>query len=270
MPSNKRRNEPLRLLFPLLWSSTATPNDFREDLERTDIEFGYKWRRHKSARLAELQRHEDQLALTIARGRLSITEPLLVQLEALHEVSGNLLDAVTTMPIDRRSAEAVFRSSSINLRPGVAVADHHLDAVLTDLGDLEPLDDLGLAIVREAIWTVQKPTPYQKLADEHGGISRQAVDGRRKTLIKRLLGIGERRALSSLREFLRNQADDRSGSVVLPADDPFTRIALLPHEGGFPDVVDAVKVGLWLASAGPDDERRPGFEIQKDGSLTIR
>ena len=57
---------------------------------------------------------------------------------------------------------------------------------------------------------------------------------------------------------------------TLPAGDPFTQIAVLPHEGGFPDVVDAVKVGLWLASAGPDDERRPGFEIQKDGSLTIR
>ncbi|MBC8363445.1 MAG: hypothetical protein H8E59_00405 [Actinobacteria bacterium] len=270
MPNNKRHNEPLRLRFPFLWGSTATPDDFREDLRRTDAEFGFKWRRHKTARLAELQRHEDQLALVIAKERLSIAEPLLQQLESLGAVSDNLLDAVTTTPIDRRSAEAVFRSSSISLRPGVVLADHHLDAVLTDLTDLEPEGDLGLAIVRDSICTVRKPTTYQKLADEHGGITRQAVDGRRKTLVRRLLGIGERRALASLGEFLRNQAAERSGSLVMAAANPFTRIALLPHEGDFPDVVDAVKVGLWLASAGPNADRPPGFQAQPDGSLRRR
>ena len=48
------------------------------------------------------------------------------------------------------------------------------------------------------------------------------------------------------------------------------RAGIIAQPRGFPDVVDAVKLGLWLASAGPDDQQRPGFEIQKDGSLTIR
>ncbi len=269
MSKRTPRHEPLRLRFPLLWESTETPPGLREDLDRTDAELGAKWRRHKTDRLAELQRHEDQLALVAVKRELDDVLPVLTQLGLVATGGEDLRSAATLTPVDGRSAKIVYRLITLRLQPAVAVADHELDLVLDDLRQLDT-DALGHAIVREAICTIHKTTTYAVLGERHGGKTKQTVADRRKRLEGRLIGLGDRRALSALREALSSRLANSTKGPTLPADDPFTRIALLPHEGEFPDVVDAVKVGLWLASAGPDDKRRPGFEIQKDGSLTVR
>ena len=269
MPKRTPRHQPLWLRFPLLWESAQTPPDLREDLARTDSEFGAKWRRHKTDRLAELQRHEDQLALVTARRELDDALPVLTQLGLLATGGEDLRSSATLTPVDGQSAELVYRLTTLRLQPTLTVADHELGLVLDDLQQLGT-DALGHAIVREAICTLGKPTTYVVLGERHGGKTKQTVADRRKRLEGRLIGLGDRRALSALREALSSRLVNSIKGPTLPAGDPFTQIAVLPHEGGFPDVVDAVKVGLWLASAGPDDQQRPGFEIQKDGSLTVR
>ena len=269
MPKRIPRHDPLRLRFPLLWESTETPPGLREDLDRTDAELGAKWRRHKTDRLAELQRHEDQLALVAVKRELDDALPVLTQLGLLATGGEDLLSAATLTPVDGRSAEIVYRLTTLRLQPAVAVADHELDLVLDDLRRLDT-DALGHAIVREAICSLVKPTTYLVLGKRHGGKTKQAVADRKRRLEGRLIELGERRALSALCEALSSRLVNSIKGPTLPTGDPFNQIALLPHEDEFPDVIDVVKVGLWLASGGRYDERRPGFKIQQDGSLTVR
>ena len=269
MPKRTPRHEPLRLRFPLLWESTETPPGLREDLDRTDTEFGAKWRRHKTDRLAELQRHEDQLALVAVKRELDDALPVLTQLGLVATGGEDLRSAATLTPVDGRSAEIVYRLTTLRLQPAVAVADHELGLVLDDLRQLDT-DFLGHAIVREAICSLGKPTTYLVLGERHGGKTKQTVADRKRRLEGRLIELGGRRALSALCEALSSRLANSIKGPTLPTDDPFNQIALLPHEDEFPDVIDVVKVGLWLASAGRDDERRPGFQIQQDGSLTVR
>jgi hypothetical protein len=253
----------------LLWESTETPPGLREDLDRTDAELGAKWRRHKTDRLAELQRHEDQLALVAVKRELDNALPVLRQLGLVATGGEDLRSAATLTPVDGRSAEIVYRLITLRLQPAVAVADHELDLVLDDLRQLDT-DALGHDIVREAICSLVKPTTYVVLGERHGGVTKQTVADRKRRLEGRLIKLGGRRALSALRETLSSRLVSSVKGTTLPTDDPFNQIALLPHEDEFPDVVDAVKVGLWLASAGHNDERRPGFKIQENGSLTVR
>mgnify|MGYP000897934093 CR=1 FL=1 len=269
MPKRTPRHQPLRLRFPLLWESTQTPPDLREDLARTDSEFGAKWRRHKTDRLAELHRHEDQLALVAARRELDQALPILAQLNLLTPGGADLRSAATLSPVDGQSAEIVYRLTTLRLQPTLTVADHELGLVLDDLRQLDT-DALGHAIVREAICSLVKPTTYLVLGKRHGGKTKQTVADRKRRLECRLIELGERRALSALCEALSSRLVNSIKGPTLPTDNPFNQIALLPHEDEFPDVIDVVKVGLWLASAGRDDERRPGFQIQQDGSLTVR
>ncbi len=258
----------LRHRFPLLWRLDATDPEFREDLERTDREFGSKWRRHKADRLAELQRHEDQLALAVARDEIAAARPVIDLLGLLAHAPGSLLAAVATTPIDAETAETVFRLSTIRLSPAVSVADHDLDEVLDDLSSLHP-DDLGEAILREAIYPVGPPIPNSRLAKRFG-ITRQSVSERRRRLEDRLIELGKRRSLASLRDHLEGRTRHQATGPVLPPNDPFAGIARLDHEGSFPDVIDAVQAGLWLASRIPLDSRPPGFRRQPDDSLSIR
>ncbi|MDP6422561.1 MAG: hypothetical protein QF672_14780 [SAR202 cluster bacterium] len=267
MNLTEKHEEQLRHRFPLLWRNQDTRTDFREDLGRTDREFGTKWRKHKSDRLADLQRHEDQLALADTIETLAATRPVIRQLGMISTLSGDLLDAVLSTPIDTYTADAIYRLGAITLRPTVAVADHDLDKVLADLSELEP-DDLGISILRELTYPIGKRTSGSQLAARHD-ITRQSVAERRRRLEERLILLAERRPLASLRDYLVGRMRHREPGPILLAGNPFTAIAQLAHETHFPSVIDAVQAGLWLASQ-HSDERPRGFELQPDGSLAKR
>lgn len=266
MPNPKDQH--LHERFPLLWAASTTDPEQRTDLELTDSQFGAKWRRHKSRRLAELQRHEDQLALVEARRHLERVAPVIEQLEHLGGLAPDLHAAVDAAPRDLRSAEATFRLTTLRLHPSPHVADHQLERVLDDLRQLRA-DDLGCAIVRESICAIERPTTYAALGERFGGKTKQTVADRKKRLEERLCALGERHALSALRRELEGRLNDTVHGRTLPASDPFTQIATLTNDGDYPTVVDVVRAALWLAS-GDGEGRRAGMERLQDGSLRTR
>ena len=257
--------------FPHLRRSPDTRDDFREDLARTDVEFGRKWRRHKSARLAELQLHEDQLELADRRRFLDRIQPVV---DLLAEVSTGvatggiapggdlLLDAIGRDVVDHGSAEAAYALATIRLRPELSVGDHGYGAVRSDLLGLG-LDQVGVDVLRESVCALTRPATDTLLAERHG-IAKQSIAERRRRLVDRLLQMGDRRPFASLCEVIVDRMDRRGERPRLRLDDPLARIALLRGRD-FPDLSDAVAVGIWLASGDGVDGRRPGFQRSDDG-----
>lgn len=265
--SNRSKTGPMAGRFPHLWRSTRTPEQFREDLDLTEAEFGRKHRRGKAARLAELQLREDQLALTEAAEELGRARPLLANLSKTGNVTQNLLDARTFRITDDESAEAAYRLATISLRPEARVENHELEAVLDDLKDV-CRDALDRDILRESICTCLKPVPDTKLAERYEK-TRQSVAKRRHKLINRLVDLSGQRPISSLLDFIIARIDHRTGKPCLHADDPFVQIALLDIDSDSLGAQDVVAVGIWLASDRSDDSKPRGF-IREGELLRIR
>jgi hypothetical protein len=265
--SNRSKTAPLASRFPHLWRSPRAPEEFREDLDLTEVEFGRKYRRGKAARLAELQLHEDQLALTEAAEELGRARPLLVNLGKIGNVVQTLLDARAFRTVDAESAEAAYRLATISLRPEARVEDHELEAVLDELKGLCK-DALDRDILRESICSCVKRVADTKLGRRHE-MTRQSVAERRHKLINRLVELGGRRPIASLLDFIIGRIDHRTGKPCLHADDPFVQIALINTGSDSLDARDAVAVGIWLASDQGGDSKPRGF-IREGDLLTIR
>ncbi len=265
--SNRSKTAPLASRFPHLWRSPRAPEEFREDLDLTEVEFGRKYRRGKAARLAELQLHEDQLALTEAAEELGRARPLLVNLGKIGNIAQNLLDTRAFRTVDAESAEAAYRLATISLRPEARVEDHELEAVLDELKDLCK-DELDRDILRESICSCVKPVTDTKLGKRHD-MTRQSVAERRHKLINQLVELGGRRPIASLRDFIIPRIDHRTGKPCLHADDPFVQIALINTGSDSLDARDAVAVGIWLASDQGGDSKPRGFS-REGNLLTIR
>jgi len=261
--SNWSKSEPMAGRFPHLWRSPRTPEQFREDLGLTEAEFGRKHRRGKAARLAELQLHEDQLALTETAEELGRARPLLANLSKIGDVAPNLLDARAFRIADAESAQAAYRLATISLRPEARVEDHELEAVLDDLKDV-CRDELDRDILRESICTCVKPVPDTKLGKRHE-MTRQSVAERRHKLINRLVDLSGRRPIASLLDFIIGRIDHRTGEPCLHADDPFVQIALLDIDSDSLSAQDVVAVGIWLASDRGNDPKPRGF--RREGEL---
>ncbi len=265
--SNRSKTAPLASRFPHLWRSPRAPEEFREDLELTEVGFGRKYRRGKAARLAELQLHEDQLALTKAAEELGRARPLLVNLGKIGNVVQTLLDARAFRTVDAESAEAAYRLATISLRPEVRVEDHELEAVLDELRDV-CRDELDRDILRESICTCVKPVADTKLGKRYE-MTRQSVAERRHKLINRLVDLSGRRPIASLLDFIIGRIDHRTGEPYLHADDPFVQIALLDIDSDSLSAQDVVAVGIWLASDRGNDPKPRGF-IREGELLRIR
>ena len=265
--SNWSKTEPMASRFPHLWRSPRASEEFRKDLDLTEAEFGSKHRRGKAARLAELQLHEDQLALTEAAEEIGRARPVLVNLGKIGSVAQNLLDAQAFRIVDAESAEAAYRLATISLRPEARVEDHELEAVLDELTDLCK-DALDRDLLRESVCNCVKPVSDTKLGRRHEK-ARQSVAERRHKLINRLVELGGRRPIASLRDFIIARIDHRTGRPCLHADDPFVRIALLDIGSDSLDARDVVAVGIWLASDQGSDSKPRGF-IREGDLLMIR
>ena len=261
--SNWSKSEPMAGRFPHLWRSPRTPEQFREDLGLTEAEFGSKHRRGKAARLAEMQLHEDQLALTEAAEEIGRARPVLVNLGKIGSVAPNLLDAQAFRIVDAESAEAAYRLATISLRPEARVEDHELEAVLDELTDLCK-DALDRDLLRESVCNCVKPVSDTKLGRRHEK-ARQSVAERRHKLINRLVELGGRRPIASLRDFIIGRIDHRTGEPCLHADDPFVQIALLDIDSDSLSAQDVVAVGIWLASDRGNDPKPRGF--RREGEL---
>jgi len=264
MPSQSPR--PLSERFHLLHRSPDTSDEFRADLDRTDIEFGRKWRRHKNARLAELQRHEDQLDLANRRRFIDRIQPVVDQLAAVDpgQASGTglLLDALAAGVVDHPSAMTAYQLATIRLLPELTIGDHESSAVLADVRALK-LDETGVAVLRESICTTSRPLSDSRLA-ERFDITKQSVAERRRRLVRRLLDLEARRPFAALREVITDRIDHRGPRPRLRAEDPLVRIAAIePLE--HPDLIDVVSIGIWLASGDRSGDTPPGFEKSPDG-----
>ena len=265
--SNRSKTAPLASRFPHLWRSPRAPEEFREDLDLTEAEFGRKHRRGKAARLAELQLHEDQLALMEAAEELGRARPLLANLSKTGDVAPNLLDARAFRIADAESAQAAYRLATISLRPEARVEDHELEAVLDELTDLCK-DALDRDLLRESVCNCVKPVSDTKLGRRHEK-ARQSVAERRHKLINRLVDLSGRRSIASLLDFIIGRIDHRTGKPCLHADDPFVQIALINTGSDSLDARDVVAVGIWLASDQGGDSKPRGF-IREGDLLTIR
>lgn len=236
-------------------------DSYLKDFGQTDKEFGKDRRRGKKARLAEFQIHEDRLALRAFSKELDRARPVLANLEEIGKAVPNLLDALPTDIVDFESAKVAYRLASINLQTPVQMGAHEFDATRAELKGLsldEPPKRKGqevggyaVEILRESLCTLGKPLKDTELAERHG-ITKQSVAERRRRLIRQLTKLAERPPFAALRDLITTRIDKLAQPQCLHLDDPFVKIAQLPHgpEPEFPDISDVVLVGIWLAFSG--------------------
>jgi hypothetical protein len=155
--------------------------------------------------------------------------------------------------------------STIEMGDGLAVGDHRLDAVLTVIDEVG-LDPTGIDLFREVVTCLESPASLASLSERHG-TSRQAMSVRRQRLARRLTRTREEFAVTALVRVVRERLGRVDGR---PADDPFLSIALSPPDGEFPGAVDAVRLGLWLASPEGHGEAPVGYLLDETGALTPR
>ena len=294
MTTSRPSDEPIHERFPLLWADDVTPDDVRADLRLTDLELGTRYRRGKQTRLDRYQQMEDALALQAARNYQATTEPILEVLQELLGGASSLLDA--TVPSNTNqltdpastthhslalhyprhepptSSEPLsdlsklrYLLSTVELGAEVAVGDHRLDAVLSVIDEVG-LDPTGVDLFREVVTCLESPASLASLSERHG-TSRQAMSVRRQRLARRLTRTREEFAVAALVRVVRERLERVDGR---PVDDPFQSIALSPPHGEFPGAVDAVRLGLWLASPEGHGEAPVGYLLDETGTLTPR
>jgi hypothetical protein len=161
--------------------------------------------------------------------------------------------------------EVRYIFSTIEHGAPVAVGAHRLDAVLTVMSGLD-LDPTSVDLFREVICCLKPPSSLSAISKRHG-TSRQAMSVRRQRLARRLSRTRGESAIAALEKF----AHQRLKTVThRPADDPFLSIALSTLDQKFPNAVDAVRLGLWLASPEGHGEVPVGFVLYDEGELIPR
>ncbi len=277
MSTSRSPDELIHERFPLLWESDDTPDDVKADLRLTDTELGTRYRRGKQTRLDRYQQLEDALELRDARAYQATTAPVLEVLTELMGGAPTLLDAempilIEHYPADRapiKSAailsELRYNLSTVGVNAAMAVGDHRLDAVLTVMDEVG-LDEIGVDLFREVITCLEPPSSLASLSERHGK-TRQAMSVRRQRLARRLARTRGEFAIAALVRVIHQRLETVAHR---PADDPFLSITLSPSDGEFPGAVDAVRLGLWLASPEGHGEVPVGYLLDENGTLAPR
>ena len=293
MSTSRPPDEPIHKRFPLLRESDDTPDDVRADLHLTDTELGTRYRRGKQTRLNRYQQLEDALALQAARNYQATTEPILEVLQELMGGTPTLLDGLVsvvpvwpddpeewrTSDLSGGAAESRLRThwtgaelpevqyilSTIEHGAPVAVGAHRLDAVLTVMSGLD-LDPTSVDLFREVICCLKPPSSLSAISERHG-TSRQAMSVRRQRLAPRLSRTRGESAIAALEKVVHQRLET---VTRWPAGDPFLSIALSTLDQKFPNAVDAVRLGLWLASPEGHGEVPVGFVLNDEGELIPR
>ena len=161
--------------------------------------------------------------------------------------------------------EVRYIFSTIEHGAPVAMGAHRLDAVLTVMSGLD-LDPTSVDLFREVICCLEPPSSLAAVASARQ-ITRQATSVRRKRLARRLVRTRRESAIAALEEVVHRRLEAVTGR---PAGDPFLSIALLTPDRKFPNVVDVVRLGLWLASGEGHGEVPVGFVLNDEGELIPR
>ncbi len=161
--------------------------------------------------------------------------------------------------------EVQYALSTIEHGAPVAIGAHRLDAVLTVMRGLD-LDPTSVDLFREVICCLEPPSSLAAVASARQ-ITRQAMSVRRQRLARRLVRTRGESAIAALEEVVHRRLEAVTGR---PAGDPFLSIALLTPDRKFPNVVDVVRLGLWLASAEGHGEVPVGFVLNDEGELIPR
>jgi hypothetical protein len=163
------------------------------------------------------------------------------------------------------SPEVRYILSTIEHGAPVAVGAHRLDAVLTVMSGLD-LDPTSVDLFREVICCLKPPSSLSAISERHG-TSRQAMSVRRQRLAPRLSKTRGESAIAALEKFVHQRLET---VTRWPADDPFLSIALSTLDQKFPNAVDAVRLGLWLASPEGYGDVPVGFVLNDEGELIPR
>ena len=163
------------------------------------------------------------------------------------------------------SPEVRYIFSTIEHGAPVAVGAHRLDAVLTVMSGLD-LDPTSVDLFREVICCLKPPSSLSAISERHG-TSRQAMSVRRQRLARRLGRTRGESAIAALEKVVHQRLET---VTRWPAGDPFLSIALSTPDQKFPNAVDAVRLGLWLASPEGHGEVPVGFVLNDEGELIPR
>ena len=161
--------------------------------------------------------------------------------------------------------EVRYIFSTIEHGTPVAVGAHRLDAVLTVMSGLD-LDPTSVDLFREVICCLKPPSSLSAISERHG-TSRQAMSVRRQRLARRLGRTRGESAIAALEKVVHQRLET---VTRWPAGDPFLSIALSTPDQKFPNAVDAVRLGLWLASPEGHGEVPVGFVLNDEGELIPR
>ncbi len=248
--------------FPLLSQQPGLSIDLQEDLTLSDIEFGRRHKRGKSARFELLENMENRLQITPMRHRLSELESLVGRLANLLTSESQTFGRLVALPLSLEHARITFDLSFLAKSGEGLVFQLDSEEMLRQLSAVAT-DDLSRLILRELIIGVNRDVTAQDIADEFQ-VVRQAIYDRQSRIILKLDDLLSGTDFSFFVDFIRtNLCVVRGSKLTVSTAHPLIAILLLDTTYDF-TVRDLVAVGLW-GVARAETGKKKSFSLNGGG-----
>lgn len=229
--------------FPFLSQQSGLANDIVVDLNSTEVEFGSRYKRGKSARLESLQDMENRLELAALKNKLVQHEKMSAHLnQVLSELPGGLWQ-LFCQPNTLTQADAIFRLSFLVASESVPQFQLDTDLMQDRLQAITP-DDLSKTILRDLIISISDEVTAQDIAERHN-LGRQAIYDRQTRIVDRLENLTTGSDFMTMIEHIRATACVRKTThLEVVMSHPLAQVLQLqPNQ--FPSIWDLVAIGFW-------------------------
>lgn len=205
--------------------------------------------------IKELEQRERQLE---AQARDTTADIVYALADLNHGMGrGTLLDLLAD-PSPQRRAKMYYVLDSISLRPRPELRLHRYEIIANLLAELE-LDDSDVDVVRYVLYP-HKSISLALIAKRHG-VSRQAIEQRLLRNVKRMTHLYER--AEPVKHLVHSLLSRQFGHLRAPSPigdteeegserwfdlrDPLIQFVAYGSEGEFPQPIDIIAFGVWLA-----------------------
>lgn len=267
--SKGSRTTPLADRFPLLSQQPGLSKDLQDDLTLSDIEFGRKHKRGKSARFELLENMENRLQISPMRHRLDELGGLVGRLANLLTPENQTFGKFVSLPLSLEHARITFDLSFLTKSGDGLAFQLDTEEMLRQLSAVAT-DDLSRLILRELIIGVNRDVTAQDIADDFQ-IVRQAIYDRQSRLISRLDDLLVGPDFLFLVDYIRtNFCVVRGSKLTVSTAHPLVAILLLDTTEVF-TVRDLLAVGLWgVARAETGNKKSFSFNGgESDGDMEL-